>query len=274
MGTGTPPLVAELADLPVGGHAVSFHADEREAARNAASFLAGAPEGQGASFWISDPSLLPYYVDELVARAPAQVGCVQILDGPQVAPTGPGEDLRPVPEVRSFVEAHPEGVTAGAGTISLYWTPEALPDYLEYEAWFDAQERSRSRFLCPYDLRRIPPERAPLAMRALARHHSHLALSQSPELAPQLLQVFLFEDLRALPPTPKETFDWALSRGFVEMPPGAAEPRLTWAGIEFIRSWEESAEGRDPPPGKRRRASARGSPHASSFWPEIQYADA
>jgi len=233
-----PEVLTELVHLPLGSHCISFHATREEAADHAVEFLAGAPQGQASSYWVGDPSLETYYRDRLAERAPNQVGCVHVLDHEQVHEVD--GRLRPVGEVTSFVGAHPEGVTGGAETITRYWTPENVPDHLEYEAWFDAQARDASRFLCPYDLRRIPPEDASRTMRELGAHHSHVVLSLSEEPAVRLLQLFVFGTAETLPPELGDSFRWAMREGLVRVPGPGSEMTLTDAGVNVIRKWSET----------------------------------
>jgi hypothetical protein len=230
-----PEVVGRLRDLPVGSHTISFFASQAEARDQAVDFLAGAPTGHTTAYWVSDPSLKDYYAEEIAASAPDHVGCVLVLPGEQVARTD--GKLRPVEEVREFVTAHPDGVSAGAETITQYWAPQNVPDHLEYEAWFHEQPRDASRFLCPYDLRRIPPDLAPDALRDLGAHHTHAALSASKEPAARLLQLFIFGFVDAMPPQLRPSLKWALEVGLVEDRGRPAGLRLTAAGQETVRAW-------------------------------------
>lgn len=228
-------LVEDLAALPNGSHCVSFHVGPGEAADHAVSFLAGNPPGNAASFWVSDSELVPIYEEKLARVAPEQVGCVRALDHEQVERTG--DRLRPVAEVTEFVKAHPEGVSGGADTITQYWAPPNVADHLEYEAWFDSQPRERSRFLCPYDLRRVPTEEAPSILRELGRHHSHVQLSSSSNPGVRLLQLFVFSTPTALPEPVREIFHWAVGQGYVEDRGPEAEFALTSAGRQLVSEW-------------------------------------
>src|SRR5579871_4512750 len=76
-----PVLLTSVAELPVGSHCLSFHASLDESADHAAEFLAGAPEGQAAAYWVADSALQSYYQDRLSEGAPDQVGCVMVLAG-------------------------------------------------------------------------------------------------------------------------------------------------------------------------------------------------
>jgi hypothetical protein len=230
-----PEVVGDAADLPIGAHAVSLHVNHEEAAEHAAAFLAGTPEGQAARYWVPEASLAHYYSDKLARRAPEQVGCVQIITHEQVAPVD--GRLRPTPEIRAFADAHPEGISAGADTISLYWTAETIPEHLEYEAWFDEEvPRASSRFVCPYDLRRVPPEVAPEVLRELGAHHSHCVLSDSQEPAVRLLQLFLFGRREAVPASLAPTLAWAERAGLLEVG-GAGELDLTDEGDRIVHRW-------------------------------------
>jgi hypothetical protein len=231
-----PEVLDDLVHLPLGAHCVSFHASRDEAADQAVSFLAGSPDGQAASFWVADSTLLAYYDEKLAVRAPEHVGCVHVLPHEQVGPVA--GKLRPVEEVQEFVAGHPGGVTGGADTLSFYWSPETIPDHLEYEQWFEDQPREGSRFLCPYDLRRIPPESAPEVLRELGKHHSHAALSASDEPAVRLLQLFIFGGARDLPPQLLETLRWARDSRLIER---GDDLVLTESGEAVVRDWSRAA---------------------------------
>ncbi len=228
-------VLDDLKDLPLGAHAVSFHSSRQEAARNAVSFLAGAPEGQAATYWVPDSERADYYRLWLAREAPSQVGCVAILPHEQV--TEVDGKLRPVQEVLEFVGRHPEGVTACGETISHYWKPQNIPEHMEYEAWFDRLPRDASRFLCPYDLRTVPPDQAPLVMRELTAHHSHVVLSSSSEPGARLLQLFIFPTVEEIPEPVEGTLGWALKRDLVEILRPVRELSLTTGGERVVADW-------------------------------------
>ncbi len=230
-----PVLLTSVADLPVGSHCLGLHASIDESADHAVEFLAGAPEGQAAAYWVADSALQSYYQDKLSQWAPEQVGCVMVLAGEQVHPVE--GRLRPVEEVKEFVSQHPEGVTGGGETLSLYWTPDTVPDHLEYESWFDQQPRENSRFLCPYDLRLVPVPDAPEILRELGRHHSHVVLSPSAEPAVRLLQLFVFETATDVPAALAETLEWAVKEGFVRTDGPKGEMVLTSVGNDIVDAW-------------------------------------
>ncbi len=234
-----PELVQDPAALPLGVHCVSLHAGEEEAADHAVAFLAGAPPEQAASYWVADPRLAAYYSERLAVEAPNRVGCVQVLDREQVEPSD--GRLRPVGEIRAFVSGHPEGVTGGADTISRHWNARTVPEHLEYEAWFDEQPRDDSRFLCPYDLRSLPTDRAPEILRALGAHHSHAILSQSSEPAVRLLQLFVFGSPGAVPAALRGTLEWAQRERLVAVVGRDEELRLTEEGERLVRTWGQDA---------------------------------
>jgi hypothetical protein len=234
-----PEVLDDASQLPLGSHGLSLYSSLDEAAEHAASFLAGAPKGQKAIFWVANSALLPYYEAKVAEKTPSHLGCVVVLDTEQVHEVD--GRLRPVEPVMNFIGAHPEGVTAAGGTISHYWGPDDLDDHLEYEGWFDEQPRDGSRFLCPYDLRSLPPDRAPEALRSLGRHHSHIVLSPSREPAARLLQLFLFETPDALPPELMETFRWAVSKGFISSAGPGFPLALTSAGDDVVREWSAHA---------------------------------
>jgi hypothetical protein len=230
-------LVADLRQLPTGAHCISFHTTREEAARHAVSFIAGTPPGQAVSYWVPDSESAAYYKLWLAREAPDHVGCVAILPREQVEKVD--GKLRPVQEVRQFVQGNPEGVTGGADTISRYWTPENVPDHLEYEAWFESQPRQGSRFLCPYDLRAVPPDVAPQVLRELGSHHSHVALSNSPEPGVRLLQLFVFPNLDEMPGAMDANLGWAVRMNLVDIHGPLRELFLTTSGEQVIKDWGE-----------------------------------
>jgi hypothetical protein len=233
-----PEVVDLAADLPRGSHALSLHADDVEAREHAVSFLSGTPRGQSASYWIGDGSQLAEYQSDLRAHDPSHVGCVAILPHEQVTPQGDGR-LRPAEEVRSFLGGHPEGVTAGGDTLSLYWTDRTIPAHLEYEAWISGQSFDESRLICPYDLRRVPPAQAPRVLRELGDHHSHVVLSGSGQPAVRLLQLFVFSDASRLPEPLRDTLDWALKAGLARLDAAGRDLSLTEAGEEIVAEWSQ-----------------------------------
>ncbi|MHB8351789.1 MAG: hypothetical protein ACYDFT_03730 [Thermoplasmata archaeon] len=230
-----PEVVDDLSELKQGTHCLSLFTSRRESKEQAISFLAGAPTGQASSYWVADPSLKDYYSEDLASRAPEQVGCVHLLPGPQV--TRVEGKLRPVPEIVEFVGAHPEGVTGAAETITEYWAPRNVPDHLEYESWFQEQPRGSSRFLCPYDLRRIPPEMAPETLRELGAHHTHVALSQSRDPAARVLQLFIFGYSEEVPAQLQGTLRWAEDSGWVQDRGPPTGLSLTASGEALLRGW-------------------------------------
>jgi DcmR-like sensory protein len=230
-----PKVLADLAELPVGSHCVSFHVTEDEAADHAISFLAGTPNGQAASYWVPSPGVRDHYAERLATESPDHVGCVSVLDQSQAEAVN--GKRRPIQEVRSFVEAHPEGVTAAGETIAHFWTPEEVPSYLEYESWFENQRRDWSRFLCPYDLRRVPPEAAPVVMRQLGAHHSHVVLSTDAHPAVRLIQLFVFPSKKQVPEPLQATLRWALSAQLLQP---TDELALTPSGEALFRDWSRS----------------------------------
>lgn len=234
-----PEVVEDLKDLPLGSHALSLHATRTEGADHAIAFLSGTPQGQSARYWVPDSALASYYNERLSSESPAQVGCVGILSREQVAPEGPV--LRPVPEITDFVRRHPEGVTAAGETLSRHLTAESIPAHLEYEEWFEEQPRPGSRFLCPYDLRRVPPDHASDFLRELGTHHHFVCLSQSEDPAVRLLQLFLWPTARDLPEELGPDVSWASSEGFVTIAGEGGEIDLTPKGQALVHEWARTA---------------------------------
>jgi hypothetical protein len=234
-----PETVASLAHLPIGSHCVSFFVSREEAAAQAVDFLAGAPQGQASSYWVPDRETVAYYQNRLSGRSPDKVDSVHFLSTEQVqAREG---KLRPVDEVLEFVGKHPEGVTAAGETLSRYWTPDTVPDHLEYEAWFDEQPRTSSRFLCPYDIRRVPPEQAPEILRTLGTHHSHTLLSDSTEPAVRLLQLFVFGSAPAVPNVLEPTLGWAVRGRLLEFEGDQYDLGLAPLGEKIVQDWGQVA---------------------------------
>jgi hypothetical protein len=236
-------MLADLASLPVGSHCVSFYAGPEEAANQAVRFLAGSPWGMTTSFWVDDPKVAADYNARLSEASPEHVGCVIALGHEQVERVD--GKLRPAREIFDFFQEHPEGVSAGGDTLSLYWTPANLLDHLEYEEWFQTQPRDGSRFLCPYDLRRIPLDRVAETLGQLRRLHSHIVLSQSPEPAVRLLQLLVFGTAADLPPRFEPELRSAQSAGLIRSTTSGGPLELTAAGREFVRAWIERSNG-DP----------------------------
>jgi hypothetical protein len=230
-------VVEDASELPQGSHALSLFVTQREAAETAADFLAGAPADQAASYWVADERLLPMYQAAVGERAPARVDSVQVLDGPQVQKVGP--ELRPVEQVEDFVREHPDGVTGAGETITWYWTPEQVPEYLEYEQWFQEQARTSSRFMCPYNLRDIPAADAPEILRALGARHSHLVPTTSSVRTARVLQLFVFPTASEIPGRLREELDWAVREGYVSVPEETDVPELTSAGQDLLVDWPD-----------------------------------
>jgi hypothetical protein len=230
-------VLRDLAELPQGAHALALYSDREEAAAHAVRFIRGAPPSAPVSYWVASSDLAQEYNDRLASVAPERVGCVAVLDHEQVDRID--GKLRPTREVIDFVSEHPDGVTAGGDTLSLYWDLDSVPEYLEYEEWFDEQPRTSSRFLCPYDLRTVPAEVAPAVLSRLAKHHSHVVLSSSTEPAVRLLQLFLFGSPEELPERLRGDLRWATDRDFVENPADGATLELTPRGREVVREWGE-----------------------------------
>jgi hypothetical protein len=231
-------VIVDLAKLPVGAHAVGFYASPQEASDHAAAFLAGTPKGQSAAFWVSTEALKSRFKERIAKLSPnAEVG---VLPEGQVGTEG--EKLRPVAEVTHFLGAHPEGVTAGADTLSDHLSAANVGRFTEYESWIDGQPHEHSRLLCPYDLRRLPPEGATDLVRGLGASHSHVALSTSEEPAMRLLQLFVFPTVQSVPEVLRDTIRWALSEGYV-LADGSGAFDTTARGQRLISEWSHQMTG-------------------------------
>jgi MEDS: MEthanogen/methylotroph, DcmR Sensory domain len=232
-------VLEDLRALPVGAHALSLHASQDEALRNAVEFLAGAPIGHAVSYWVPTEPLAERYNAKLAEVAPEHAGRVRFLPTEQVR-EHEGK-LRPVDEIIAFVQGHPRGVTAAGETISYYWNVVTMDAHLEYEAWFDERPRDDSRFLCPYDLRRIPSGRATEVLRSLGAHHDHIILSRSRDPSVRLLELFVFPKVREIPSTLEETLGWALRTELVDVEGSPSELELTTKGDDVVREWGDRA---------------------------------
>jgi hypothetical protein len=234
-----PEIVGSLAHLPIGTHCVSFYVSREEAASHAVDFLAGTPNGQASSYWVPDRETVTYYQNRLSNQAPEQSRAVHFLATEQVQERE--GRLRPIDEVLEFVNAHPEGVTSAGETLTRYWTPETVPEHLEYEAWLGQQPRSKSRFLCPYDMRRVPAEQAPEILRTLGTHHSHALLSESTEPAVRLLQLFVFATAPDVPGALEPTLGWAVRNRLLEFQGAHYELGLAPKGEKIVQDWGQVA---------------------------------
>jgi hypothetical protein len=234
-----PETVESLAHLPIGSHCVSFYVSREEAASQAVDFLAGTPKGQAASYWVPDLETVAYYQNRLASHAPERASSVHFLPTEQIREKD--GKLRPIDEVAGFVQGHPEGVTAAGETLSRYWTPESVPAHLEYEQWFDQLPRSDSRFLCPYDMRRVPADQAPDVLRALGKHHSHTLLSESTEPAVRLLQLFVFATAPEVPRVLEPTLGWAVRGRLLDFEGDQYELELAPQGEKIVEDWGQVA---------------------------------
>jgi hypothetical protein len=231
-----PKLVEDLAELPKGSHCLSFYASETEASDQVAAFLAGADDPEAARYWVTNDQLLAFNRDRVGRRDPALAGRIEALGGPQAVPRD--GKMRPTTEVIRFVEAHPEGVTAGGGTITHYWSREQIPAYLEYEAWFHQQARERSRFLCPYDLRKMPADLAPTVLPNLASHHSHLIASKERHPMALLVQFLVFPSADQVPERLRTALTWCVDEGLIELRGPERQPVLVAKGEEFALAYQ------------------------------------
>lgn len=232
-----PGILESPALLGIGTHALCLHATLEEAEEHAVEFLEGTPEDQAALYWVPDSDLAEEYDRRILAESPRLAGSVFVLPHPP-AESDPGP-RRPTAEMRAAVAEHPEGLTAADATTSRFWTPPTIPEYLESEAWFDGQPRARSRFLCPYDLRQIPPALAPRVLRDLGDHHSHVILSHDDHPAVQLMQLFVFGTVDTVPDPLQGVLRWALAEKLLELVGPAGEIAPTLLGDFLIHRWNE-----------------------------------
>jgi len=232
-----PQVLDTPYEVPLGGHVLSFYSSDREASDQAVAFVSGAPEGLASVYFVDRKETADDYNARLERESPNHVGCVLFLEHEQVV--SDGAHLRPAAEVVTFLGQHPDGVSAAGDTISRYWDAGSLPQHLEYERWFQEQPRASSRFLCPYDLRRVPADEAPGVLGELGKHHSHVVLSSSAEPAVRLLQLFVFGTPGDLPKDLGPDLEWAQGEGFVH-DAAADEPLvLTPEGRSVVREWAD-----------------------------------
>ena len=226
---GIAEVVADVSsDLPRGSHAVAFYAGEEERAEVASRFISGAPVGQAVGFWVLDFRTDGQDNDRLGSRLRITWGAsrrsARRRSSPARVAFGPWP--RFADSCRTTRRASRAGRTPSR-TTSRTRTP---PSHLKYESWFQSLPREASRFLCPYALRRIPPESAPEIMRELGKDHSHVVLSSSPGPAVRLLQLFLFTSSAESPERAHAELRWARNRGSVYLARRRDTLELTPAG--------------------------------------------
>jgi MEDS: MEthanogen/methylotroph, DcmR Sensory domain len=191
-------LASSAADLPGGSHSVALFASPPEAARHVAGFLRGARDlGQPAIVVTSEEEQLRDYQDAVRAVAPEMERVFELVPGPHTRPTPDG--FRPSDAITRFAADHPTGASMCGDTIPRYLDRGNLAAYLRYEAWLDTLRPYPHRALCPYDLTRIPLERAAEALDRLARTHSHALLSDDPNPGVRLLQLLVVPHLDTAP---------------------------------------------------------------------------
>lgn len=228
-------LVRSPEELPPGSHSIGLYASPPEAARQMASFLKGAHDrGQTAMVLTADDRMWKLYRGEVSKRVPAMLDALHRIKGPHARPTSAG--LRPVPEVMEFVAAHPEGASMCGDTIPGFLNRKSLPDILAYESWFDGLRPFRHRGLCPYDLSRLPVDRAPEALGRLARAHSHAVLSDDPNPGVRFLQLLLVPHVENPPPQHLGWMARAVDYGLMNELPREESVTLTPRGEDFARA--------------------------------------
>lgn len=228
-------LVRRLEDLPTGSHSLSFYGSESEAARNMASFLKGAEEfGQEALVLTSSDKMLDLYRGELAKRGPDLATAIRRIPGPHIRPTAGG--FRPVTEVMEFVAAHKVGATVCGDTIPSILDRRSLPAILDYEDWFDSLRPFEHRGLCPYDLSRLPVDRAPEALRRLVRAHTHAVLSDSPNPGVRFLQLLVLPHVENPPEEHLRSLAHAVDYGLIDQRTNGAPADLTPRGKDLARA--------------------------------------
>ncbi|MDE1820185.1 MAG: hypothetical protein KGJ23_07420 [Euryarchaeota archaeon] len=239
-----PIILDEPSRLPVGGHALSMFASDQEGADHAASFLSGGKEPASSSFWVGEASAFEVYQRAVERSAPRFVESLHALKGAHVEWVGTDRRaLRPIPEVLQFLQEHPQGLSAGANTLSHFWSPTDMPAFLEYENWIQQLPHAEARLLCPYDLRRIPVASAPTVVSTLARRHDHLVLSRTQDPLLTMLELFLFRKEAEVPPSLRPALERGLEDRWVQSAP---EGGFEWTarGEHFVEALARSKRWR------------------------------
>jgi hypothetical protein len=228
-------LVETPEQLPVGSHSLSLYASPGEAARNMASFLKGARAlGQPALVLSADDQMISLYREEAAKVVPELADSFRKLPGPHARETGDG--LRPVPDALDFAQAHPGGGSMSGDTIPSFLDRRSLASILAYEDWFDSLRPFYHRGLCPYDLGRIPVERAPETFGRLAQAHTHAVLSSDLHPGARFLQLLV---LPYVENPPSEHLGWlarAVDYGLIEEDRREGSVALTPRGENFARA--------------------------------------
>lgn len=261
-------LMSTQEELPLGSHSLSFYANRPEAAYNMASFLKGAQRHhQSAMILTSDDEMMELYQAAVEREVPQMLGALHRIPGPHIRASADG--LRPVPEVREFAAAHPEGGTMCGDTIPGILDRRNLPNILVYEDWFDSLRPFYHRGLCPYDLNHIPVDRAPDALTSLVHSHTHAVLSRDPDPAAQFVQLLILPAVENPPETHLGWLARAADRGLVvdDRLEGEAA-QLTPRGETFVRALRAlpSLSRRTPRPPTMARGQQ--DPRSPRFSPE------
>jgi hypothetical protein len=228
-------LLPDTREIAPGAHAIEFYATPSEAARNMARFLRGADDfHQPAIVLTADDAQLARYRAAAAEIAPAMAGSFRRIPGLHTYSTRDGR--RPDPSAMQFAAEHPGGASLCGDTISSDLNDRNVGEYLAYEAWFDQLRPFPHRALCPYDLTRIPIDRASEALRELTRHHTHAVLSDDPNPGVQLLQLLLVP-LLDRPPAPQRVYlDRAIAERLVERRGRDDVVGLTLRGEQLVRA--------------------------------------
>lgn len=265
-------LVKTPEELPTGSHSIALYGSAPEAARHMAGFLKGAHDRrQEAMVLTSSARLMGLYRREVSRRVPAMLASLRRIPGPHATPTPEG--LRPLPEVMQFAAAHPEGATMCGDTIPGFLDRRTLPDILTYESWFDGLRPFQHRGLCPYDLSRLPVERASEALGRLAQAHTHGVLSSDPNPGVRFLQLLVLPHVEN---PPSEHLGWlarAVDYGLMSERPRRDAVELTPRGESFAQALlglPEYARAASATARERRRKppSRDGPPRQPRFRPE------
>lgn len=239
---GYSEVLDDPADLPIGCHAFSFHASVEEAADHASGHLWNSPTIDQGAYWIGTGRPRAPYEEAILRRRPEMLTALRSLETPSTEATDGA--LRPIKEVVAWVENHPDGVVAAAETLSWYWDPIHAPMNIAYEQWFHTLERRHSRFLCPYDLRRVPIGVAGLVLPKLRRVHTHLVLSTDRRPEIRVMQLLAFQGESELPELLAGDMERGILEGHFDRGAPGAGLRLTPLGVRFL----STRFGRSAPP--------------------------
>lgn len=231
-----PELLPSPQELPAGAHGIALYASPAEAARQMARFLRGArdlaqPERYSPRTTTSSASTrTPWARSRRRCGRSSTASPVRTPIRPRTGSARRRQpcSLRPpIPRARACV-----------GTRSPATSTGPISDrYLRYEAWFDSLRPFRHRAMCPYDLTRLPLDRATEAFARLASAHTHAVLSDDPNPGVRLLQLLLVPHLDRAPVAQDVYLRRAIDARLIAPRPGTRDVvGLTLRGQQLVRA--------------------------------------